>query len=196
MDGSLPRLDAFDALPPRRTLFESLTSGSFHAILGEPRRTISSLLRLLDTGWSILRPTVSSPGMSRVSANRRLRSRCRSKPSELDDGLLTASEMAQLLQVPLRYRSVRRPAECRLLLLPCANLHRPSPGDLLKPAGMHPAHVASGMAHGRGPASGGTAHSRALTEAEQATSRRDRPSCSTRPRIVPTPAQSDGKPIT
>jgi hypothetical protein len=37
-------------------------------------------------------------------------------------------------------------------------------------------------------ASGSTVHSRSLTEAEQATSRRDRPSCLTRPCIVPTPA--------
>jgi hypothetical protein len=115
--------------------------------------------------------------MSRVSANRRLRSRCRSRPSELDDGLLAASEVAQFLQIPLCYRSVRRPAAC--LLLPCVNLHRRSPAGLFDTCWYAPGLCRSGIAHGRGPASGGTVHSRSLIKAEQATSRRDRPSCPT-----------------
>jgi hypothetical protein len=124
MDGSLPRLGRCSLRsPPRRTLFESLTSGLFYAILSEPRRTIPSLLRLLDTGRYFATRGIVVGDVAGLGEPC-LRSRRRSKPSELDDGLLAASEVAQLLQMPLRYRSVRRPAECRLLLLPCVNLHR------------------------------------------------------------------------
>ena len=57
---------------------------------------MSSARRLATTASFTSPPTASSPATSRVSPNRHSLSAFRQQPSDLDDGLLTASEVAQL----------------------------------------------------------------------------------------------------
>ena len=61
-----------------------------------PAKPRSSVRRSPTTASSILPPTASSPATSRASAEPSLALSIPEQPTELDDGLLTASEVAQL----------------------------------------------------------------------------------------------------